>query len=90
MSFIGTADGSIGGVKKAPIPKICQTYPTNMKLDPVMPYPKKIKKNINHLTYPLTSADIIVFNRKSATFVRSRNEGIDCILIHNFQFFKKF
>ena len=44
MNFIGTADGSIGGVKKAPIPKICQTYPTNMKLDPVMPYPKKIKK----------------------------------------------
>ena len=25
MSLIGTADGSIGGVKKAPIPKICQT-----------------------------------------------------------------
>ena len=44
MSLIGAADGSIGGVKKAPIPKICQTYPTNMKLDPVMPYPKKIKK----------------------------------------------
>ena len=30
--------------KKAPLPKICHTYPTIMKLGTVIPYPKKIQK----------------------------------------------
>ena len=31
-----------GGRKKAPLPKICRTNPTMMKLGRVMPYLKKI------------------------------------------------
>ena len=33
-----------GGDQKAPLPKICRTYPTMMKLDIVIPYIKKIQK----------------------------------------------
>ena len=33
-----------GGNKKAPLPKICHTYPTMMKLGTVTPYLKKIQK----------------------------------------------
>ena len=33
-----------GGNKKAPLPKICYTYPTIMKLGTVIPWPKKIRK----------------------------------------------
>ena len=38
------------------------TYPTMMTLGTVIPYPylKKIKKNINDLTHPMSSADISV------------------------------
>ena len=62
------------------------TYPTMMTLGTVIPYPylKKIKKNINDLTHPMSSADISVF------FYISRNtdsRNIDCILMHNLQFF---
>ena len=32
------------GNKKAPLPKICNTYPTMMKLGTVIPYPNKIEK----------------------------------------------
>ena len=34
----------IGGGKEAPLPKICHTYPTMMKLGIVIPYLKKIQK----------------------------------------------
>ena len=43
MGFFGAAHGW-GGGKKIPLPKICHTYPTAMKLDTVIPYPKKIQK----------------------------------------------
>ena len=47
------------GGKKAPLPKICHTYPTIMKLGTVIPYVKKIqKKYMNHVTHPLSSDDI--------------------------------
>ena len=37
--------GGGGGVgAKGPFPKICQTYPTMMKLGTVIPYLKKIQK----------------------------------------------
>ena len=39
---------------------------------------------MNHVTYPLSFADISIFHRKSADFAISRNTDIDCILIHNF------
>ena len=47
MGFFGAAHrwvGVGGGDKKAPLPKICNTYPTMMKLGIVIPYPNKIKK----------------------------------------------
>ena len=34
----------MGVAKKAPLPKICHTYPTMMKLGTVIPYLKKIRK----------------------------------------------
>ena len=44
MGFFGAAHG--WGSKKPPLPKICRRYPTMMKLGKVIPYPKKIQKNI--------------------------------------------
>ena len=44
MGVFGAAHGwGGGGGKKAPLPKICHTYPTMMKLGTVIPYLKKIK-----------------------------------------------
>ena len=34
----------MGGGQKGPLPKICHTYPTMMKLGTIIPYPKKIQK----------------------------------------------
>ena len=34
-----------GGGRKTPLPKICHTYPTKMKLGTVIPYLKKIQKH---------------------------------------------
>ena len=43
MGFLEAAHG-LGVAKRPPLPKICYTYPTMMKLGTVIPYPKKIKK----------------------------------------------
>ena len=40
MGFFGAAHGWGEG----PLPKICHTYPTMMKLGKFIPYPKKIEK----------------------------------------------
>ena len=37
--------------------------------------------------HPLSSADIIIFLKKSATFVLSRATDMDCMLIYTLQFF---
>ena len=50
-----------GGGWKLPFPKICHTFPTMMKLGTVVPYLKKIQKNMNHVPHTLTSADISIF-----------------------------
>ena len=50
------------GGKKDPLPKICHTYPTVMKLGTVIPYLKKIQKYMNHVTRLLTSADSSIFS----------------------------
>ena len=42
--FFGAAHG-LGG-QKGPLPKICLTYPTMKTLGTVIPYPKKIQKNM--------------------------------------------
>ena len=51
MGFFGVAHG--WGGKKDPLPKICHTYPTAMKLDTVIPYPKKIQKIYESRDTPL-------------------------------------
>ena len=43
VGLFGAAYGELGG-KKAPLSKICQTYPTLMKVGTFIPYLKKIKK----------------------------------------------
>ena len=42
MGIFGAADG--WGGQERPLPKICHTYPTVMKLGTVIPYIKKIRK----------------------------------------------
>ena len=49
--------------------------------------PKEDTKKLNHVTEPLSSADISIFSRKSANFALSKNTDTDYILVHNFQFF---
>ena len=57
-----------GGLKRPPLPKISHTYSTMMKLGTVIPYLRRSKKYMNHLSHPLTSADISIFDRKPANF----------------------
>ena len=46
----------------SPVPKICLTYPTMMKLGTVIPYLKKIQKIYESRDTPLSSADISIFS----------------------------
>ena len=39
-----------------------------MKLYTVIPYLKKIQKCINHVTHPLSSADVSIFSPKVSNF----------------------
>ena len=49
----GAAHGWGGWGQKCPLPKICHTYPTIMKLGTVIPYPKEIQKIYESLDTPL-------------------------------------
>ena len=82
MGFFGAGHGWGGGGrgKKAPLSKTCHTYPTIIKPGKVIPYLKKKKLYINHVTHSLIS----ILHWKSAKFAISRNTGIDYILMHNF------
>ena len=51
MGLFGAAHG--WGAKRLPLPKICHTYPTKMKLGTVIPYLKKIKKIYKSRDTPL-------------------------------------
>ena len=54
MGYFGAAHGwGGGGVKKSPLPKICHTYPTMMKLCTVIPDLKKIPKLYESRDTPL-------------------------------------
>ena len=44
VGIFGAAQGLLGGSKKAPLPEICDTYPTVMKPRTVIPYLQKIQK----------------------------------------------
>ena len=52
MGLFGAAHGW-RGAKKPPLPTICRTYPTMIKLDRVIPYPKKIQKTYKSRDTPL-------------------------------------
>ena len=67
MGLFGTTHGWGRGQKEL-LPKICHTYPTMMKLGTVIPYPKKIQKYMNHVTHPLSSADISIFSPEISKF----------------------
>ena len=75
MGFFGGPHGW-GGNKKAPLPKICYTYPAIMKLSAVTHYPKKIRKINESRDTPLISADISIIHLKSANYAISRNKEI--------------
>ena len=59
--FRGCSRMKGGGGKKAPLPKICHTYHTMMKLGIVIPYLKKIETK-------LTSADKSIFSPELIKF----------------------
>ena len=50
---------TVGRGQKVPLPIVCHTYPTIMKLGTIIPYLKKIQKYINHITHS-------IFHRKLA------------------------
>ena len=52
MGLFGAAHGW-GMGQKAPLLKICHTYPTMMKLDTVIPYLKEIQKTYRLRDTPL-------------------------------------
>ena len=51
-----------------PLPKICHTYATMIKLVTVIPYLKKIKKYMNHVTHTLSSAETSIFSPEISKF----------------------
>ena len=57
-----------GGAKRPPLPKICQTYPTMMKLGKVILYLKRPKNYMNHVMHPLSSADSSIFSSEISKF----------------------
>ena len=65
MGFFRAAHGwrgvGGGGAKWLPLPKICITYPTMIKLGTVLTYLKKIQKNMNYVIHPLISAETSIF-----------------------------
>ena len=57
------------GAKRPPIPKICYTYPTIMKLSILLPQLKNTsKKDVNQVTRPLSSANISIFSPRIGKF----------------------
>ena len=70
----------MGEDKKAPLPKICHTYPTMIKLATVIPYLKKIQKMYESRD---TSFEFF-FLPETSKFCLSRNADRDSILVHNF------
>ena len=85
MGFFGVSLGWCWP-KRLPLPKICHTYPKMMKLGTVIPYLKKIRKIMIHVTL-MSSADISNFPTEINNFCYIKNICIDCILIQNFYFF---
>ena len=64
-----------GGQKGPPLHKICHAYPTEMKLVTVTPQPKEIQKYMNHVTQPLSFADITIFSQEISKFCYIKKYG---------------
>ena len=66
----GVGVGWVGVMKPPPnpLPKICHTYSTMMKLGIVVPYLKKNKKMYKSRDRPLSSADISIFSAEISKF----------------------
>ena len=58
MGLFGAAHGYKRSTKKASLPNFCHTYSTMMKLGTVIHYLNMTPKYLNHVTFPLSSADI--------------------------------
>ena len=52
----------MGGAFLAPLPKICHTSPTLIKLGTAIPYLRKTQKIYKSCTHHLSSADISIFS----------------------------
>ena len=52
---------------------ISHTYPAMMKLGTVIPYIKRSKRYVNHVTHPLSSTDIRKFSPKISKFCYIKN-----------------
>ena len=72
------------GAKKAPLPKICHTYPTVMKPRTVLPYVKNIQKIYEPRDTPCHFCWHQHFFTGNQQIVFSRNRDINCILVHRF------
>ena len=68
MGIFGAAHGCEvwgRGVKNVPLPKICHTYPTMMKLSTVIPYLKKIQNIYESRDTP---PDFSIFSEEISKF----------------------
>ena len=81
-------DGHFRGCSRmaflVPLPKICQSYPTMIKLGSYILPKEDPKKHMNHVRHPRVLLTSAFFYQKSENFVISRNADIDGISIHNF------
>ena len=75
------------GGKKVPLPKVCHTYLTIMKLATVIPYLKEIQKIYESRDTPLSSADISNFLPEISTFCYIKKYMYRLHFDTNFQFF---
>ena len=79
MGFFGLLTDGVGGAKRPSLPKVCQTYPTVVKLGTVIRYLKKFQKLDESDDTPWVLLASAFFYRKSANFAISRNTDVDSI-----------
>ena len=68
LTLLTGGGGGWSGAKRAPLPKICLTYPTMISLGIVLSYPKKIQKIYKSRYTHLSSAVISIFSLKISKF----------------------
>ena len=68
MGIFGAAHGWGPERPLPPLPKICHTYPSMVKLGTVIPYLKKIQKIYKSCDISLSSTDISIFSTEISKF----------------------